>query len=425
MIKSLREHLAKGRFARHVATMMAGNVTAQAIAFMAAPVITRLYSPDEFGLLTLVWSYYGILAVVSCLCYEQPIVIEPRDDNAINIFVLCIIITISLALLIGGIIYLFAEEIALIINFKFDKNYLWFIPVAIFSSGLNKSLVSWNSREKKFKIISLCGIFGTISSVSVKIIFAVLFFSSGAWLLSGNILGFFVPAVILLIVFFYESFPSLRANFSRQKMIRLAKEYYRFPTYHVATSLLNSASQNLPVALLAYYFSPVILGFYGLANSIMKRPVNLISTSMSKVFLQKIAEAHVAGKDLRRHFLLATKGLVLIGIIPFCILGFAGSEIFSFVFGEKWLTAGFYAQLLAPWLFFGFINPPATQVIIVKQKLKYNMFFNVISLSLRTITIIITAIFFSKPAITIACFSAVGVILNLYYISFAYRLLRE
>jgi len=425
MIKSLREHLAKGRFARHVATMMAGNVTAQAIAFIAAPVITRLYSPDEFGLLTLVCSYYGILVVVSCLCYEQPIIIEPREDDAINIFVLCIIITTCLSFLIGVIIYLFAEEIVLIINFKFDKNYLWFIPVAVFCSGLHKAVISWNSREKKFNIISLCGIFGTVSSASVKIIFAACFFSSGVWLLSGNILGLLVPAIILFTIFLYKNFQNLRINISRKQILKIAKVYYKFPTYHVATNLLNAASQNLPIALLAYYFSPVVLGFYGLANSIMRRPVNLISMSMSKVFLQKIAEAHAAGKDSQRHFLLATKGLVLVGIIPFCVLGFAGNEIFSFTFGEKWLTAGFYAQLLAPWLFFGFINPPATQVIIVKQKLRYNMFFNIISLFLRTIVIMITAIFFKKPAITIACFSAVGVFLNIYYIGYAYSLFRE
>jgi len=424
MFSTLRDRLQKGRFARNVATMLAGNFSAQIIAFLAAPIITRLYLPEDFGVMTLIMSYTGIFSIISCMRFEQPIVIEPDSANALNIFALCIIIASSFSLLLCGIVFFFDEQIASLINLQQNSSYLWFIPAGVFVFGLSYALSSWNARRKNFPLLSFCRTFGALLTASTKIVLGTLFLSSGLWLLFGNILGIFGPAVILL-VFLLGKDQILRNSVNRQAIKNMAYKYKKFPTYHTATGLLNSLSQNLPVILFAFYFSPAVVGFYGLANSILRKPIELVAGSMSKVLLQKTAETHAAGQSLKENFLKVTKGLIAVGIIPFCILGLAGETLFSFLFGENWITAGLYAQLLAPWLFILLINLPATQVIIVKQKLRFNLFFNMVNIILRLIIIVVSAIIFSDPVTTIALFSASGVIINLFYINYAYKLTTE
>ena len=140
LLIKLKHSFRKGGFASHVTTMLAGNISAQAIAFIAAPFITRLYSPDDFGSLTLVWSYIGIFSVIACLRYESPIIIEEETGKAYNIFLLCIIIAACFSLFLAGIIFFIGKQVAAIIGLKGSANFLWFIPLGVFSFAVNQAL---------------------------------------------------------------------------------------------------------------------------------------------------------------------------------------------------------------------------------------------------------------------------------------------
>ena len=111
----------------------------------------------------------------------------------------------------------------------------------------------------------------------------------------------------------------------------------------------------------------------------------------------------------------------MIGILPFALLGIYGEYVFTILFGTKWGPAGIYTQSLAPWLFLAYINPPATQIIIVKQKFRFNLCFNIISLILRILSIVIPAIFAFTPYHTLMAFSIIGVLTNLVYILYAFK----
>lgn len=421
MLNTISIHFRKGRFGRHVATMLTGNITAQLIGFIAAPLITRLYSPDDFGIMTLIWTYITILSVASCLGYEEAIIIEPDDGNALNLYALCNMITIVLVTAIVLFISVFSEKLVVLMNFNHSERYLWFIPIAFMTGGFSMSLISWNTRKQEFTRITLCNVAKPVLTNGLKLAFPAVLSVSAAWLLLSNVMGIIGPAFLLFLIFLNQNFATLQQNVSIPSIKSMARKYNKFPKYQVGTRLMNTTSQNFQTIIMAYFFPSETIGYLGLGYTIIRRPISLVGISMSKVFLQKIADDHARGENSRRHFYLATKGLALVGIIPFCILGLAGEQIFSLIFGQAWATAGLYSQLMAPWLFLLFINPPATQVIIVKQKLKQNLIFNSVSLVLRFSAIAVTAILFSDPVIVISAFSAVGVILNLFYIGYAYR----
>ena len=105
-----------GTFLRNVTTMLAGNATAQAIAFLAAPVITRLYAPDDFGEMTYVSSLIAIFSVFACMRYESAIVLPKEEGKAFNIFILCVLSVVTISMLLFLIVAFWGENLVYILN---------------------------------------------------------------------------------------------------------------------------------------------------------------------------------------------------------------------------------------------------------------------------------------------------------------------
>ena len=57
--------LPKSEFSRNVLKVMTGTTFAQALPILVAPVLTRLYSPEEFGVFYLFAALVSILSDVS------------------------------------------------------------------------------------------------------------------------------------------------------------------------------------------------------------------------------------------------------------------------------------------------------------------------------------------------------------------------
>src|SRR5919201_3348712 len=61
-------------FARDVATLGAGTAVAQIFTIASGPVITRLYTPNDLGVLGLFTSFLSVATVATSLKYELGIV---------------------------------------------------------------------------------------------------------------------------------------------------------------------------------------------------------------------------------------------------------------------------------------------------------------------------------------------------------------
>ena len=157
----------------------------------------------------------------------------------------------------------------------------------------------------------------------------------------------------------------------------------------------------------------------------LRKPITLISRSITKVLLEKIARLNANGEPLDKVFKKATLGLGSIAIVPLIIILLFGPELFSFCFGDRWDEAGNYARLLSPWLFLAFMAPPANQVITVRQKLKFNLFFHIGIAVSRFGAIVIGSKISEDPAVPLAMLSFVSSIFFIFYILFAYRLVTQ
>jgi O-antigen/teichoic acid export membrane protein len=420
--KFLQKYFKKGGFFLNVGTMMAGNASAQIVVLLLAPVITRLYLPEHFGVMAVIVSFVNVVSAISCLRYEKAVILPVEDEQAQNLITVCLALTFMLSLVSFISVPFANDRIESYFRINGLKNFIYLVPLGVLAKGLVITFRSWFARKKNFALIAKAIVIIPLSASAIKIGAGLMIGSSALWLILGDMIGVFIAVGIFVIIFLQNNYQQFKNNLSRQEILSTARKYDKFPKYSSGSALMGALSANMPAVLFAYFFSAEFVGFYALAARILKKPVQLISKSINDVYFQKVAELQNKGKNLRSNYLKAIALLVVLGIIPFGLIAIAGEWIFSFVFGAKWAITGLYAKFLSPWLFLMFINPPALSIIMVRQMLSKLMVFNALLLLFRGIAIILGYYLSPDPWVAVALFSAVGAVANLWLILYAYKL---
>ncbi len=415
-----------GGFLRNVTILSTGTAIAQGITVLASPVLTRIYSPGDFGILGVYLAVVPILTIISTLQYPMAIVLpkEERDAKAL----------MGISIRIAGIMAMLLIVVAVVLKFvKLEhfglKDIPWvifpFIIFATFINVLGETFNYWNIRTKSFSLITVAMVSAAIATFLLSA--GLGFFAAGWWgLIAGALFGKVVNVFAQL---FYGdrlkvTRESLIASSDRKFAKELLKEYSDFPRYRFPQNLLNSASQNIPTIIFVTFFGATYGGWYSLARRVIGLPGLLISEAIRKVFYQKAADLHNQGRDLFTPTLKTTLGLAVIGAIPFGALILFGPNLFSFVFGNQWHTAGVYASWLAVWIYFGFCNVPSVSVLTVLKLQKQFLIYETVQFLTRIISLG-AGVILGKPIISIILYALTGSALNLSLIAmvhiFLYR----
>ncbi|MDR2409159.1 MAG: oligosaccharide flippase family protein [Bacteroidales bacterium] len=380
----------RSSFTRNVLLIGGGTIFAQAVNMLLSPIITRLYTPEDYGILSVYSSILGLIAIISSLKYELAIPIADDDETAVNILLLCFIILIGFILCITVILVFAGTWIIRIFNIKNFNDFKFYIPFGVFLIGSYTIFTQWAFRKRDYAAISKTKYFQTISQNIVKIGLGI-FHSSYIGLLLGTIAGESTGITTLFIPFLKKGRQLLK-NIDISRIKCGAKRYMNFPRFTVLGQVFNSSGTYLPPLLMSYLFSNQMVGYYGLAHTVVSLPIAVIGDSVSDVFYGEAAV--LAKKDipkLRRLVLKLTCQISLISLIPLIILFFWGPFLFSMVFGEAWRESGIYARIIAALILFRFISAPIDKVYSIFEKQKTALFLNI----LRAVVILIV-FFFSK-----------------------------
>lgn len=394
-------------FATDVLKLVTGTTIAQIIAILASPVLTRLYGPEAFGFFALFTSITAIIGVIACMRYELAIMLPKDDEAAANLLALSFLMVSIISGLTaiglyfgGGILVTFLQAPGLSL-------YLWIVPPFIFMSGIFLALNYWNSRTRNFGRLSIARITRSIATSGTQLAAGFAGFVTGGSLISASLVGSVVSTGILGGQIWREDKKHLKQSISWQGMIEGLKRYKRFPLLDSGSALLNSISWQLPVLLLSAFFSPVIVGFYAIGMRVLQTPMSLIGGSIAQVFFQRASEARRDGM-LNKLVENVFKVLVLIGLFPLLILTFIGGDIFLVIFGDQWLEAGIYAQILGIWTFIWFISSPLSTLYIVLEKQDFGLKYNIANLITRLLSLVIGG-FIGSVYIALMLFAISGI----------------
>ncbi len=398
----------QSRFSSDVATLVTGTTIAQFITILASPIITRLYGPEAFGLLALFTSITGIIVVIACLRYELSIMLPESNEDAINLLGLCIIIVTVISLLTLPVIWFGQEKFCQLLNAPNLAPFLWFVPPFVLISGIFLALNYWNSRTKHFRRLSIARVTSSVATTGTQISAGFSGFTGGGSLIGASVLGHFVATFILAFQILRDDYRLIKKSLNFNRIRDGFTRYKKFPLIDTFSSLLNTISWQLPVFLLAAFFSPIIVGYYALGFRILQLPMSFIGNSISQVFFQRATEARRDG-TLANLVENVFKILIMIGLFPILILTFIGKDIFSLVFGSVWAEAGIYTQILSIWALVWFISSPLSMLYIVLEKQEFGLKYNIANFFTRLGSLLIGG-FLGDPIIALGLFAGSGIV---------------
>lgn len=418
MISGIK-NFAKSKFIRNVAVVATGTAAAQAISMAFAPIITRLYGPEAYGLMGIFTSVVGVLSTVAALGYPTAIVLQKSEADARRMANLSLCIGVGMALLTTIALAYFGKRFLNLLNAEVISAYIYLIPLAMLFSVITAVLGQWLIRENAFKLIARYRVLTAFLLSLVKSGFG-FFYPTAMILIATNIIGGLLGTVLTFIGWTRlskEQRPEKPHDSIQSKSMRqLASQYRDFPLLRTPQNLINALSQSLPVLLLSIYFGAGSAGQYSIAIIVLGVPASLVGGSVMSVFYPRITEAIHKGEDARALIIKATVGMALIGAIPYLIIIFMGPLIFSFVFGEEWRTAGEYARWLSAWLFLQYVNKPAVSAIPALRLQGGLLVYELFSTGTKVLALFLGFVFFEDDVSAVALFSMFGVVAYLWLI---------
>jgi len=372
-------------FTKNVLILMSGTTIAQAIPIAISPILTRIYTPEDFGLFTVFLAITTILGSVANGRYEMAIILPRKDENAINILALGLLINFVFSILILILIIFFNENIIELLGNDEITIWLYFMPISIFLVGFFNLLTYYNNRKKYYKDIAKSVIIKSIVLALVQLSIGML--KEGAHgLISGQIVSQFFSN-LLLIRNILKNNNYLILN--KKKMFLLLLRYIDFLRFSVPSTLLNMMNLHFFNLLISSIYSFSTLGFYSLVQRVLSLPTLLIGNSIGQVFLEESSREMKDTKSSIKSFVFTFKKLCTISIPFFICMYFAVEEVFIFVFGKEWELAGVYAKILVPLFFIRFISASLSVILVVYEKQKLELSLNIILFSTSLICIML------------------------------------
>jgi len=390
-IKLRIQALFKGSFVKNVSVLVGGTAFAQLIALLALPILTRLYSPEDFGVLAVYSSLLALISVVACLRFEIAIPIPKKDEDAAALLLLSLSSVVLITLLtIFGVI-LFSDQIGQATEGKL-AGYLWLIPIGVFFSGMYAALQYWATRHKAFPLVAKTRMTQAVSGSATQLGFG--FFGFGPFgLLAGQLLSV-GAGVFGLGSYFIKNYLSIFKKIDLKGIKLVFKQYDRFPKYSTWEAFANSGAIQIPVILIAYYAVGAEAGFLMLAMRLLSAPMGLIGGAVAQVYLAEASEKHHQGllKEFTHKTILS---LVKVGILPLFIAGIVAPFLSPLIFGAEWQRTGVLIAWMAPWFLMQFITSPVSMALHITNSQKIAMILQFFGLIFRVGGVLIAGVYFN------------------------------
>jgi O-antigen/teichoic acid export membrane protein len=384
----LSKNIISSNFGRNVLTLSGGTAFVQVLGILLSPIITRLYSPEEFGILTIYTAILGTLAIIGSLKYELGIPIADNDTKAINVLTLCLIVLFIYVGIILTVILTLGDKILVLVSGDILIPYKYFIVLGIFLIGLYNIFSQWAFRKKSYITLTKTKVNQSLGQ-NITIICLGLFHCGPVGLIMGQVLAQSTGITTL-------ARPILQLDKAMLKQVNIkeiawcARRYAKFPLYSSFSQLLNTIGLQLPIFFITSLYGSNIVGLFGLANTMVNMPVNLIGKSVGSVFYGEAANIGRENPEaLKKLSVKLFKKLILFGLIPVIPIVLFGPFLFSFVFGESWYKAGVFGRILTMLVYSRFIFLPVSRVFDVYERQKEALFLDVIRVIIVLVVFIV------------------------------------
>lgn len=368
----IRKLVQSNSFAKQVSLLAGGTSAAQLINLAILPILTRLYTPDDFGAFAVMIAAAAILAVLISMRYENSIIAVDSDlEASVGLYSVLYLsflnsVFLSLLWLVGSYV--------LEVSFKYSLIGYISIMLGLISSCTQAFYYMCN-RLSLYRIMTKGRVYASLWLAIISITWGV--YLESFW---GLLLGSLFSTLVNLLYLWWMSSDKIISdgNLSSRSMKDFLKNNIRFPKYLIASSALDRTGSQGYLIVFKEAYGESVTGALSLYNKVAGLPSVLIGAAIGDVFKRKASEQLRKNGECVRLLLVTATILFLIAILPFFILLMFAPYLFVLVFGQEWQLAGSYAQLLAPIFLIGFVVSPISSLIYLEDNQKYDLYLQLI-----------------------------------------------
>lgn len=366
MLSRYVQRMRQSPFVRATALLAGSTALGQGLIVAVTPVLTRLYTPEDFGVLAVYVSILTLFLSIASLRYEYAVPLPRQDLEAVNLLAVGIGLLLLMCILCVAGIYVGGEALMSWTETPALRGYLWLLPLSLFGAGLYQLFSYWALREKAYGLIGRTRLTQSLSMLATQLGLGVAL-PGATGLVVGDVIGRSGGGGSLLRSFLAHR--RLLHLLDYPTMCAVAYRYRRFPMISSGASLLNTLSLQLPNLLMAALYGPFHAGLFILAVRIGGLPVDLISQAIGQAYVGQTSEAVRHGKQ-DQVYNLTKKIVVQMTLLSavLIIVSIMSPLLFGYIFGSEWQEAGWYLAFLAPMLAGRLTMGPISQIVNIAER---------------------------------------------------------
>ncbi|MER8537737.1 oligosaccharide flippase family protein [Mesorhizobium sp. M1005] len=345
-----------------MAKLALGSILGRAISLVTVPILARIYTPADYGMLSVYTSLVLILQPIVTLRYLVGIPLPKRDEMALNLFALSGLLLMFFTPVLAVLLGLFGPQLLSLLSVAQLAPWWWLVVIGVVATSLAELLNLWATRRRAYRLIATNSVIIITCGESIKIAMGLLGITTFGLLFgqmigqSGGIFGFSRA--------FAKDFRRIPQVVTMRRLRYVAGYYWTYPAFRLPSQFLLAFALQAPLLYTAGLYGVDVSGQLGMALLTLALPVNLIGGAMGKAYYAEIARL---GRSRPAEILAVTKKvqqrLFLIGIVPTMVLMFFGPKLFALAFGPKWLEAGHFAAVLSTYTLLQFTSAPLMQLL--------------------------------------------------------------
>jgi len=409
---------ASADFARNALKMMLGTGIAQLLPLAAAPLMTRIYSPAEYGALGLLVGVSSVISVVGTGRLELALVIAEDDVDARKIVSLSTRLLVVISALSGLVVAaLEFMGFSLVAN---SESELWAYALAptVAAMGAAQIATSWLNRFREY---------GAIATGNVLLQVVYNGWAIVAGILKGGAIGLVSGRLIAQLVMASYAWATAKrraalafADRGAGQLGDIARKYYQFPLFNMPNSLASIVTRDLVVFAFSFLGQLADAGLFTLTRSFVYVPVSFLSTSLSQVYYREAHEFR-GTRELEQLTADVCRALAMIFSPVFVGVVWFGGDIFAVIFGEPWRSAGVYAALLAPVGYLMLFSSWPERIFEVSSRQWIPLAIQSLFLVISTAVVLATAVLGWSGSTFVSAYAAVQCLAQLGYLAAAFR----
>lgn len=333
---------------RATLTLLAGGAVAQAVPLLLGPLLTRLYTPQQFGIYHLFAAVAANAAVVACARYEFALPLERDEERVRDLRSLCrwLLLAATVLAAVGGIAW------------SWWSGALWplWLPLAVWSLGAVSLATLDATRSQRFRRLAAARV---VQYGGAAVLQAVAGLARAG--VHGLIVAPLLAALAALVVLRLRWLGGWDRPWARLR--QAAGDHRQFPLLNTPHAFAGALQDTLALTLIAAWQGPAAAGFWGLTLRYLKAPATLVGGAVSQALYPQLAQGGdrptAASRRATRRVMLTLAGIAL-PLVAGLVL--AGPWAFAAVFGPSWREAGELAAALAVYIGLHFVASPLAVV---------------------------------------------------------------